>query len=313
MPRKITSLTAALAFIALATVNCSADILFYEGFNYDVGNDSLIGQSGGVGFGNTAWEKHVDASVNGAPAISVTSTSIGFSDFATTGNVALLENNSDPQGHVIAARQLPASFSIAAGSTVYQSFLYRQGFQPGDEGARDVSTAYASNPLDAPRAVWNRVNTAFGFNDPDAIGFGYDSSPTGQQQVYDNVSPVLVINKLENVNGAGAQSGTLWMLSEANYDAIKADGITETELDANSIGRIEETVSGVTLGGGDYFQLRSRTQGTSFNTPLFDEIKLFTDLNDLQLTPTAVPEPSTAIVLLLVGSVVSNYRRRIAK
>ena len=311
MFRLTVALLLPIIFIASTFDSSNADVIFYDGFNYETGSDSLVGQSGGVGFGGTAWTKNVDPAVDGTPLINVTAAgSIGFSDFATTGGVASIQNNSSAQGHVVAARQLPASFSVVTGSTIYQSYLFRQTESQVVNGVRDVSTSYGSTPLGAPEAVHNRINTAFGFNDPDAIGFGYDSDVTFQQSVYQNQSSVLVINKLENINGTGNQNGTLWMLSEQNYDAIKAGGITEAELDANSIGRIEETVSGVQLNAGDYLQLRTRTQSSLFSNALFDEVKLFTDLSDLQLTPVAVPEPSTGMIFCVAGCVFSAVRRR---
>lgn len=290
-----------------ATVS-HADILFYEGFNYDVGANGLVGQTGGVGFGSTAWTTASEAATTGVQNAGIVAAgSIGFSDFATFGNVGQVQNDSAEQGQFFVSRELPNSFALVAGSTVYQSYLFRQD---AVGGLRDVSTAYSSSTGGSVESVHNRVNTAFGFNDPDSVGFGYDATAEDLGSVYAPLSSVLVINKLENINGSGSQTGTQWILSESNFDAIKAGGVTEAELNANNLGLITETVSGVSLNAGDHFQIRTRTQSSEVSNAFFDEVKLFTDLNDLQLTPTNVPEPSSLLLLISVGMGRCCFRRR---
>lgn len=304
-------LCAGLAILSLLLNQSTAqgEILFYEGFDYAIGNGQLVGQSGGFGFNATAWTVSSDSQTTGIQNAGVVAAgSIGFSDFATAGNVGQVQNDSDPQGFFIASRQLPASFSIPVGTTVYQSFLFQQTVDGA--GTRDVSTGYSSTAGGIAEAVHNRVNTAFGFNDPDAVAFGYDATTENLSLVYPPLASVLVINKLENLNGAGSQTGTQWILSEANFDAIKAGGVTEAELNANNLGLITDTASGVTLAGGDFFQLRTRTQTSEPSNAFFDEIKLFTDLNDLQVIPASVPEPSAISLIAAMGCLAVTRRHR---
>ncbi|MEM6822991.1 MAG: PEP-CTERM sorting domain-containing protein [Verrucomicrobiota bacterium] len=275
----------------------SATLILYEGFDYATGNDGLVGQSGGIGWGGSSWAR--TGSGNGSNSRIDVVSALSFSDYANTGNALRIENNNNNGGaydQIIASRQL-TGLSLAAGTTVYTSYLFRQG--------GGASFAYESG-LRASDSSTNGGNeslkqtpvTLFGSNGPDEAAFGYDSTTNSSASaVTGGGTTYLVISKFENLGGAGAQNGSLWLLDTTNYDAIKAGGITELELDSNNVVKLTDSTTGISLGSSDFFQFFGATDFGIANQPDFDELKVFTDLSDLQ----AVPEPSAVILLIVAG------------
>ena len=80
----------------------------------------------------------------------------------------------------------------------------------------------------------------------------------------------LCVAKFENMGSSGTE--TLWTLSAANYDAIKAGGITEAELNANYSNRIIKTSMASASLNNNYVRIGVNTNGGS-STATFDEIK----------------------------------------
>lgn len=291
---------------SLVAAPSQATLLLYEGFDYTSGANALVGQTGGIGWDGTAWAE--GGTANGLQNAGVVDASnLVFSDFATTGNVGQVQNNNnsgDNYNTWIGNRQLPNTFSIAAGSTAYVSFLFRQ--EQAASFALDAFLRLSDDPTGGTVKVVDQVNVRFGDNNPDNVGFGYGTPPVGANGIYPQQTPVLVINKLENLGGAGTQNGAMWILSEANFDAIKAGGVTESELDANNLVKITDDATGISLDGGDYLQLWTRTAFGIQNNAYYDEFKIFTDLNDLQ----SVPEPASLALLGLGGLLMLSRRRK---
>jgi hypothetical protein len=298
---------AALTGLALAAAPlASAELLLYEGFDYDTGTDSLVGESGGFGFGPTAYTE--GGTANNLQNAGVTAAAnLVFSDFTATGNVAQIQNNNndstdgDYKRHY-ATRLLPA-LSITPGSTVYSSFLYRQEKDASFAHEAELAFGDAAGGRDRLRQI---TVDLFDTNGADEVAVGYDSSTVLSGSTPSaNKQPLLFITRFENVNGTGNQTASMYVLSEADYDSIKAGGITQAELDTLGAAATD-TATGVTFGTADYLTLTTTTAFGIQNNSYFDEFRLFTDLDDLQ----AVPEPASATLLAAGGLLALRRRRR---
>ncbi len=298
-------------FTLVAVPMAQAELLLYEGFDYTTGNDALVGQSGGSGWGASAWAEGGAVAGSLQNAGVVNSTSLVFSDFATTGNVGQVQNNhfgggSDPYARHFATRELP-TLNITPGSTVYSSFLFRQEQGASGSHESEVSVGVASGGRDKLRQV---PVDFFGSNGPDSVQLGYGSAKStsaGQPSI--NQDPLLFITRFENFNGAGSQTASMYVLTESDYDLIKSGGITQLELDTLGAA-VTNTTTGVTLAGGDFLTLSALTGFGIQNNSFYDEYKLFTDLSDLQ--STAIPEPASLALLGLGGLCLVSRRRRIS-
>ncbi len=313
MKRSMKSLLFLIAAAAATSVPvcAQAGLLLYEGFDYtySAASDELVGKTGGAGWNGTAWGEGGSATTGLRNVDVVSSSSLSFTDFPTTGNVGQVQNNhnsASTYGNWIASRPLPNTLSIPAGTTVYTSFLFRQeqnaSYAFTDEARISASatggaTGYRVSPV-----------TKGGNNNPDDVAFGYDTTTTSQTKVSGQKTPYLFISKYTNVNGAGTQDGTMWMLSAANWDAIKTGGITETELDANNVAKLTDTATGMTLAGGQYLQLYTDSAFGIQNNAYFDEVKVFTQLNDV--TSTMIPEPASLVSLVGGIGLLMIQRRR---
>jgi hypothetical protein len=120
-----------------------------------------------------------------------------------------------------------------------------------------------------------------------------------------DVGTYLAIAEFSSTDADGAyELGTMWALSPANYDAVKAGGITEAELNANNVAtasQAEDDNSVVFLSNYYHGIVARRVTGW------YDELKYATSLDDI-LT-RSVPEPTSA-VLLVLGLLVLVGRRR---
>lgn len=297
-----------MALYASMTLPVSATLLVYEGFDYTTGSDNLAGNNGGVGWGASSWAETGNASGSDLRADVIAA--LSFSDYSNTGNAMRLNNNNNAGSpdyrDQIASRQLTGLSSVASGSTLYMSYLFRQG---GSASFAFSSGLRVSDSMTTGGTLSFQQNnlTRFNSDGPDEASLGYGSSATSSASAVTAIGTTyLVISKFENVGGAGAQNASLWLLDTSNYDAIKAGGITEVELDANNVTKITDSSTGITLDSSDYIQFYGNTAFGIANQPEFDEFRIFTDLNDIN----AVPEPSSILLVSLGAALLIGYKRR---
>ncbi len=118
---------------------------------------------------------------------------------------------------------------------------------------------------------------------------------------------VLTVAKFTNFGLGSAvtpQLGTFWALSDANYDAIKSGGITESELNANNLATATDSVTMPIAYTTTTNVVISDGSGASGNLTL-DELRWGTDL---QSVVAIVPEPGSAAMILGVLALLTVRR-----
>ncbi|TAL00502.1 MAG: PEP-CTERM sorting domain-containing protein [Verrucomicrobia bacterium] len=296
---------------------CHATLLASDEFNYTL-NANVGGQNGGSGFsGAWGYSSQVSGSVSTAKIIA----GLTFSDLAVSGNAArenVISSSSGGFADRVYLKRHPGSVPVA-GDEFWFRYLFRQ--------PQSITASGFAGGMDIDDVENVSLYTKFGALGLTGAGNGRGgvnvdttsvSAPVGSPSLSD-AATYLIIGKFTGVNDAFgvARTGKFWALSEADYDAIKAGGITEAELNAQNRQTATETVSPTSsqplnFTTADFFELRGvdAIAGNAFYLFDFDEVYAGTSLGDLGL-PTAVPEPTT-LTLLLVGLAVSWRMRRLS-
>ena len=302
------SLVAALVACTVSTHSARAAVFAYEGFDYTPG--VLAGSSGGSGW-QGSWG--FTATGTGSTVSNGTSVVAGltFSDYPVRGNAAevLAIGNTGTVAH----RQIAISPALPRDSTVFTSMLFRHVQQSTSDNASAFTVG--STAFEGQNKLQSQAVTLFGVSNPDNIGTGSGNSstrsPTGGIA---GGTTYLFIGKFTGLNipafNNAVNTATLWALSEANYDAIKADGITEAELDANNVARAFRgdgpSNFGTSFGGGDFVRLLASTNFGVSNRSVFDELKFANELNDI----VPIPEPTLIASITLFGATLILRRRK---
>lgn len=244
----------------LATAPLGAQLLVQESFNYTVGAN-LTGQNGGTGFSG-AWEN----GWNGSGGTIVAG--LSFSDYPTSG-AALRLHSATNAVPALNERPMSANFG-AAPQTVWSSCLVSYSYTNGP-GYFLTEMYTAGNNASANFRHGIRVNSS-GTN----YGVRYEGNPVTGGANSANTT-YLLIGKY-----SGGTSTTVWSLSAANYNAIKAGGITEAELNATNSGKFVDTIAtgeGNTLLSYLALSTMTLTSGTTV-TATYDEVRLGLTLSD---------------------------------
>lgn len=251
-----------------------AELLVKETFDYPV-DEVLAGQGGGVGFGDT-WQHRYAGSADAKIVAGLT-----FSDYPVSGHAALFHANTELKS-VTEIRRLDADFGSAPQS-VWMSYLFTYTLDPGDKPAfySGVNTCNNQYPDDFRFGVAGLSGSrkfSVTYQNPGSSNGSKESVPS---------TTYLMIGKY--VGGEGA---TMWALTEKDYDAIKAGGITEEKLNATNSGM---ATSKFTAEQADSLQeflgagASTFGDGSSLDVTL-DELKLGTSLSDVTTgTPNAHP------------------------
>ena len=249
------------AYSAEASISSSpgpdvSKLLVYEGFDHGTGGP-VAGTNGGVGWASgSSWASNGSTSVVGA---------LSFSDYPVMGNAAKLTT---------AYNSLTRDIGITrgSGSDVWISYLFR------DDSWNDYNDEDTVSLSDASGTKFRSAPKLRGSGSAVAVDSGFGSA-SGTKLANNNVYLIVVkYTKLGAGTSGSPQTATMWALSAANYDAIKAGGVTEAELDANRTMTASDSFTGSkSLNIGDTFKYYNRRSGQGY----IDEIKLATTLQNL--------------------------------
>jgi hypothetical protein len=304
--------------VACAWFNCEdarAVSLAVEPFSYTLGA-GVGGQNGGSGFGG-AWtySSQVSGSISSASIIA----GLAFSDLPVSGNAArlnVISSSSSGFGDTVYLRRKPGAVPAAG-----QEFWYRYLFHM--DANITANSFMAAMDIDDVETFYNyRKFGSYGLSGVGSGrgGMGVDNSvvsgAVGSPSLSDT-GTYLLIAKFTGINEAFgvARTGTWWALSAADYDAIKAGGITEAELNAQHRQMATETVL-PTVQQPLFFTTSDSYELRGYRPPIsnayqhydFDEIFAGTSLADLGLPSAPVPEPSS-VALLALGFAFLNRRQ----
>lgn len=269
--RFFSGLLAAFALVVLPP-SSNAVPLVYEGFDYPVGQE-LAGQIGGLGFGGE-WE--LNEQISGG----TTTDGLKFSDYLVSGNAALLSAQANDTISGLKAsneRVLNADFGPGP-QTVWSSYLISYKVEPG------TSPAFYSGMSTSKNDDWQSHRGRMMSN---GGGANFGVSYEGGNEVVggSNVASTTYLMIGKYVGGSGM---TVWALSAANYDKLKASGITEEGLNSNNLWKqtdpYTDNDSGDTLL--DYVGIGCATfgEGSSMSVT-FDELKYGQSLSDVLSLP----------------------------
>jgi len=233
----------------------------YEGFDYTVG-DSIVGKTGGSGWGSNAWQ------VGGSlPAFTANVTSgLTFGSLSTTGGALTIASSGYANwNRSFVTRQIGTG--TVTGSTLWTSYLFKADIaggglgnpSSGHEAGLLVSTS--ANSMTGARfqsmakPTWNS----------DFAGVAYDGSVTsGTSGSLRDGSTYIVVSRFTNVGGTGGGTATLWALSQSQFGLISSGGVTEAELDSAFVTKISDTsTSSFSFATSHFMQFTARRKSGS--------------------------------------------------
>ncbi len=279
----------ALAASLLVSRAAMGSVLIAEAFDYNTG--ALAGNNGGTGWAS-AWTTSFSTATG---SIDVTSGSIAFSDYATTGNKVTLDFQTAPAFTSIWALRT-VSQGVSSGDMWY-SFLYQRQDTAGITTSRTAEVRFNDGVIH----FGSQIKAA----SSQGIKVRYEGS-TGSTAAATSIqdgNAYLAISKFENLNNVGPQA-TFWVLDAAGYDSIKAGGLTEAELNATAVLIATDATSTaeVLTANLDKIELVNATSSYPFTFDL-DEIRLGVSLADV------IPEPASAGLIAAAFGLLLARRR----
>ena len=294
--------TALVAFVLcltlLSALPCQAVLLVYEGYNGYSGSLGSVAtpnpNANTVGLDTaTAYQ---GASVTNY-AVNASSLTFG-SNFATSGGSVTV-----PASTAVAAARISLSSSFSGG-VLYSSYLIR--INSRTTGTNDGGGTRLSN--DITNGTERFLSYADSRTSSSSTAIGYDSTvataPSGA--VLSTSTTYLVVSRYTGVGTPSSGTGTLYVFTQAQYDAFFALGVNDTNLDNLSVALGELTAkstdTGSTANGfatGNYVHLVN--QG---NSSTFDELRYASTLGEA----LGIPEPGAGALALL--GVALLFRRR---
>ena len=287
----------------------------YEPFNYTVGNGAN-GQSGGTGFlagSSWAYSEAATSTSTGTIAAGLT-----FSDLPVSGGSLLLSvvsSSSSGFSDTVNLKRRPASVPNGTTDELWTRYLFREGVnRPNVDGfvaslTIDDAETFAGYHKFGSWALSGNANDRGGVSvNTTVIAASSHTNLLTDSNVY------MLIAKFTNINAASsvARVGTWWALSVADYDAIKAGGITEAELNAThsqfaTVTVMPTAAQPLNFTTSDLYDFRGIRPAVSnaFENYYFDELYSGTTLGDLGL-----PLPTPGVLWGMLGVAMVGGRRR---
>jgi hypothetical protein len=277
--------------LAIGANSTQAAAPVYEGFDYTADSDITTLTGTGTGF-TGGW-------FNGIGAITgITSgTGLSFGSLETSGG-SLAVISSGGNNWQFLARSLGTT--IAAGETLYQSFLYQYTSQNGNGQNFGISVgndALANHTMGLLPHAYANNNGRLSYADNSNAILTY-SQPINDFTTY------MFIAKFSNIGGASSATG--WVLSLDNFNAISGSPITESALSANNIATANLNGTAGLFSTSQFIKIGDFI-GDGINYSV-DELRYSNNLNDV--IPVAVPEPGVVALLALGGLGWLTLRRR---
>ncbi|MEX0652603.1 MAG: PEP-CTERM sorting domain-containing protein [Phycisphaeraceae bacterium] len=313
--KKFTTHTAAGLAVATALVagstSAQAELLVYEGFDYDTALTELDGEAtNATGLSGNWSQRHTGAGESDIVA------GLSLGSLVTSGNAFMLADRISTSGD----RYNVADATISASTnenTIWHSHLVQLE-------VRDESAEFNSSN---PNFRWqSRVSVHEGTHSrtdaPTEFGFSATkdgSSSEGRIQMgggntdggaalnfYETYLVVAKLTGLHDASVGATKTADMWVLSASDFSALEAANFTEAALDSNSQYKLSRSVTNdeeIALTG----QLNIHTlDWTEQNfTPIFDEVRFGTSLTSV----TPIPEPAS-LALMGVGGALMLMRRR---
>jgi hypothetical protein len=314
------SLMMSLAALGLGTSTLSAAIIIHEPYNgYTAG--SIVGQAPNA---NTTGLNTSGVYAAGGGSFTFNPTGLTFGSGATTletsGGSLSVNNGSG------AALSGPIALSSAYTGTLYSSFLYRTTAQ-GTSATGDVFRQSISSSTSSDNQRF-RIDPISGNNSSPAVpsdnvaGAYLGSVPTNGTGEAAVGTTYLFLGRFTNVGGTLSVDtpgeATIYMLTEAQFNNFKLDGLLDAELDAATVGSSITQVAGkatasatsgttnVLSATGLFYQVASLGNGANLQSS-FDELRY----GDSYDAVTPIPEPTTISLVILGGlGLLIGKRRR---
>ena len=303
-PGKILKLSASVLLLAGLVPAATAQLYFYEPFDYAPGSN-IIGQNGGVGF-TSPWAIQTGATAPSAQAFTAVAGSLSAAGLTTSGGSAILTGEF---GTLQAMRSF-ANVLGSDGTTTWYSWIgQRQGATgstiAGNPFARGVNVGLFDTEATATQGGTLR---------PERIGIGNSSNAAADEwSIIPEGSGTL------RAGAAGESFATLyWAVLRIDHhgDATVAD---DAYLFLNPDPSIEPLIGSAlasSIGVRDYSNLDfirpfvgnvASSGAVPFGVLVIDEIRLGGDY--ASMTATSVPEP-TSVALLGLGGLALFARRQ---
>ncbi|MGC9455805.1 MAG: PEP-CTERM sorting domain-containing protein [Phycisphaerae bacterium] len=326
------------AILVLAGIS-SADLLIYEGFDYDAGALGGAGSAADDGWGGS-WSVRSDD----GRSVQVLSGGLTFGSLPVTGGSLRLQTNltNGSDRYNRAARAVDPGGEVLG--TVWHSHLLHVEPVKRTLDNRELVTS----PIESMDSRWearvdlDSTGDTARTGSPDIAGFAgkRDGGAQGRLVVAGNSqgadgdaialdTTYMVLGKVEGLGGTdqvtimvedpdtGAMveedgyrySATMWVLSEANFAALVGSGWDESVLDTERVQfatRTVETTELVSFSDQDWVQIHTRDWSTTGFSPVYDEIRFGTTLDAV-----SIPEPAT-LALMAIGAtaILKRSRRR---
>jgi hypothetical protein len=310
-----------------------ATVLVYEPFQgYAAG--ALNGQTpNAIGIDNTVnW-----ANLGPAGGIENLTTGLTFGSLVTAGGAEYMTSST-----AITSTRLTAKVGTvdSVSGTLYNSYLVSMSAEAPISAAQAMANmrfgdTSATTPANA------RYYTAADRTIPSTFAYGKNTAgpnlnyngaandvPCGANRIAPNTT-YMVLARYTNVGSdpsvANPAVGTLWILTQAQFETFVASGHNDAYLDAATVGTaaynvFDEVTSIATapysasgknmFQAGNFFQMLMLGNATDVEAGTFDELRYATTVADA--TPTTTPEPGTLALLAtgIVGLLAYAWRKR---